>query len=173
MSREEKAEAASETSLFGWKLPVKSGIGERNNPRMGDCKKAFNKFLKEAAKNINRFPSHILNIARVANAVQCHSLLSGHCDCNVFRFSIVRNVKNITNAARIFDGRKDMKKYWGWRFLKPNVIFLNVLVPMNQVLYIANKAETELKVRMADLWLNCPTLKSPTPLTQFFIHCHI
>ena len=29
----------------------------------------------------------------IANAVQCHSLLSGHYDCNVLRFSIVRNVK--------------------------------------------------------------------------------
>ena len=29
------------------------------------------------------------NIARIANAVQCHSLLSGNKDCNNFRFSIV------------------------------------------------------------------------------------
>ena len=46
------------------------------------------------------------------------------------------------------------EKIWGRRFLKPNVKFLNALVPMNQVLYIANKAETELKVRMAEPWLN-------------------
>ena len=35
-----------------------------------------------------------LNMARSANAVQCHSLLSGHYDCNVFMFAIVRNVNN-------------------------------------------------------------------------------
>ena len=36
---------------------------------------------------------NIFNITRIANAVQRHSLLSGHYDCNVLRFSIVRNVK--------------------------------------------------------------------------------
>ena len=38
------------------------------------------------------------NIARTANAVQCHSLLSGHYDCNVLMFSIVRNVNNFTTS---------------------------------------------------------------------------
>ena len=37
---------------------------------------------------------NIFNITRIANAVQRHSLLSGHYDCNVLRFSIVRNVKS-------------------------------------------------------------------------------
>ena len=54
--------------------------------------------------NLHLFPPHTgswiksqqiffwSNIARIANAVQCHSLLSGRYDCNVLRFSIVRNV---------------------------------------------------------------------------------
>ena len=45
------------------------------------------------------------NIARIAYAVQCHSLLSGHYDCNVFRFSIVRYVNNfITSLGLPFEG---------------------------------------------------------------------
>ena len=58
--------------------------------------------------NLHLFPPHTgswiksqqiffwSNIARIANAVQCHSLLSGHYDWNVLRFSIVRNVDNFT-----------------------------------------------------------------------------
>ena len=38
------------------------------------------------------------NIARIANAVQCHSKLSGHNDCHEFWFSAVWNVNNITQA---------------------------------------------------------------------------
>ena len=34
----------------------------------------------------------ISNTNNVRIAVQCHSLLSGHYDCNILRFSIVRNV---------------------------------------------------------------------------------
>ena len=46
-------------------------------------------------------PSHTpasspTNFARIANTVQCHSFLSGHYDCNVLGFSIVRNVNNLT-----------------------------------------------------------------------------
>ena len=41
----------------------------------------------------------ILNIARIANAVQCHNLLSGNKDCHEFRFSIVRNVINVSNVT--------------------------------------------------------------------------
>ena len=43
---------------------------------------------------------NIFNITRIANAVQRHSLLSGHYDCNVLRFSIVRNVKYHQMAKR-------------------------------------------------------------------------
>ena len=42
------------------------------------------------------------NITRIANAVQCHSLLSSHNGCNVFLN--VRNVYNFTNVTSIFDG---------------------------------------------------------------------
>ena len=47
----------------------------------------------------------IENIAKIAKAVQCHSLLSGHYDCHALRFSIVRNVKNFTNSLGLpFEG---------------------------------------------------------------------
>ena len=36
------------------------------------------------------------NIARIANAVQCHSWLSGDKDCHEFRFSIVRIVISVS-----------------------------------------------------------------------------
>ena len=39
------------------------------------------------------------NIARIANAVQCHSLLSGNEDCQEFKFSIVRNVISVSNVS--------------------------------------------------------------------------
>ena len=39
------------------------------------------------------------------NAVQCHSLLSGHYDCNVLMFAIVRNVYNFaTSLGLSFEG---------------------------------------------------------------------
>ena len=41
------------------------------------------------------------NIARIANAVQCQSLLSGHHDCNVFMFSLVRNVNNFIESLEL------------------------------------------------------------------------
>ena len=37
-----------------------------------------------------------INIAKIANSAQCHSLLSGHYDWNVLIFSIVKNVNNFT-----------------------------------------------------------------------------
>ena len=38
-----------------------------------------------------------------------HSSLSGHCDCNVLRFSIVsKNVKHITNVTSIFDSLNEI-----------------------------------------------------------------
>ena len=39
--------------------------------------------------------------ARIVNALQCHSLLSGHYDCHDLRFSIVRNVKKKFNFSKI------------------------------------------------------------------------
>ena len=41
------------------------------------------------------------NIARIANAVQCQPLLSGHYDCNVFMFSLVRNVNNFIESLEL------------------------------------------------------------------------
>ena len=40
-----------------------------------------------------------LNIARIANAVQCQSLLSGNKDCNEFSFSIGRIVISVSNVS--------------------------------------------------------------------------
>ena len=52
---------------------------------------------------------HNSNIARIANAVQCHSLLSGLYDCNVLMCSIVRNVKNFTTSLGLsFEGATSM-----------------------------------------------------------------
>ena len=42
---------------------------------------------------------HEENIARIANAVQCHSLLSGNKDCHGFRFSIFRIVISVSNVT--------------------------------------------------------------------------
>ena len=39
-----------------------------------------------------RFQKPYKNIARIANAVQCHNQLSGNKDCHEFGFSIVRIV---------------------------------------------------------------------------------
>ena len=45
------------------------------------------------------------NIARMANTVQCHSLFSGHYDCDVFMFSIiVGNVNNLTTSLGLLRG---------------------------------------------------------------------
>ena len=46
-----------------------------------------------------------INIARIANAVQCHNKLSGNNDCHEFRFSIVRlviSVSNVTSPRIVF-----------------------------------------------------------------------
>ena len=40
----------------------------------------------------------LINIARIANAVQCHSQLSGDKDCNAFSFSNVRIV-SVSNVS--------------------------------------------------------------------------
>ena len=40
------------------------------------------------------------NITRIANAVQCHSQLSGHYDCHDLRFSIVGNINKFTTVHK-------------------------------------------------------------------------
>ena len=45
----------------------------------------------------------IKNIARIANAVQCHNQLSGNKDCHEFRFSIVRIVISVSNVTSLQD----------------------------------------------------------------------
>ena len=47
------------------------------------------------------------NIARIANAVQCHSLMSGHYDSNVLMFSIVRN-RQVDTGAINTNATKDL-----------------------------------------------------------------
>ena len=42
-------------------------------------------------------------MARIANAVQCHNLLSGNKDCHEFRFSIVKTVINVSNVPSLQD----------------------------------------------------------------------
>ena len=41
----------------------------------------------------------ILNIARIANAVQCHNLLSGNKDCHETRFPIVSIVISVSKIT--------------------------------------------------------------------------
>ena len=43
----------------------------------------------------------VSNIARIANAVHCHSCLSGNKDCHDFRFIIVRIVISVSNATSL------------------------------------------------------------------------
>ena len=43
------------------------------------------------------------NMARVANAVQCHSYLSGNKECHEFRFSIVRIVISVSIVISLQD----------------------------------------------------------------------
>ena len=43
------------------------------------------------------------NIARIANAVHCHNLLSDNNDCHEFRFSIVRIVISVSNVTSLQD----------------------------------------------------------------------
>ena len=45
----------------------------------------------------------MINIARIANAAQCHSLLSGNKDCHEFRFLIVRIVISVSNVTSLQD----------------------------------------------------------------------
>ena len=42
-----------------------------------------------------------INIARIANAVQCHNYLSNNKDCHKFRFSIVRIVVSVSNVTSL------------------------------------------------------------------------
>ena len=42
-------------------------------------------------------------IARIANAVQCHNLLSGNKDCHESRFSIVSFVISVSNIRSPYD----------------------------------------------------------------------
>ena len=42
-----------------------------------------------------------VNIARIANAVQCHNQLSDNKDCHDFRFSIVRIVISVSNVTSL------------------------------------------------------------------------
>ena len=54
------------------------------------------------------------NIARIANAVQCHNLLSNNKDCHEFRFSIVRIVNSVSNVKipRIVQKHENLPKIW-------------------------------------------------------------
>ena len=45
----------------------------------------------------------IENIARIANAVHCHSLLSGNKSCHEFMVSIVRIVISVSNVTSLQD----------------------------------------------------------------------
>ena len=72
--------------------------------------KGFNKH-KSSVDAIAIFESCI---ARIANAVHCHSWLSGSKDCHEFRFSIVTIVISVSNVSRIFKFSKIVKFVNNW-----------------------------------------------------------
>ena len=57
-------------------------------------------------------------MARIANAVHCHNLLSDYKDCHEFRFSIVRIVISVTNPRIVFvavvvsQKSENLRKLW-------------------------------------------------------------
>ena len=56
-------------------------------------------FVKSFTRPEFSGPKFYTNIARIANVVQCHSLLSGNRDCHEFRVSIVRIVFSVSNVT--------------------------------------------------------------------------
>ena len=48
-------------------------------------------------------PQYYGNIARIANAVQCHNWLSDNKDCHGFRFSIIRIVISVSKVTSLWD----------------------------------------------------------------------
>ncbi len=67
--------------LLSCQVTAKNGSQPHNSPRL----RCYNK-----------------NIARIANAVQCHNWLSGNNDCHEFRFSIVRIVISVAMGDNPF-----------------------------------------------------------------------
>ena len=63
----------------------------------------------QQSQNIGLRSTYILNIARIANAVQCHSWLSGNKDCHEFRFSILRIVISVSIVTSLQDCFKIVK----------------------------------------------------------------
>ena len=53
------------------------------------------------------------NIARIANAVHCHSWLSGNKNCHEFRFSIVRIVISVSIVTSLQDYLVSQVRYVG------------------------------------------------------------
>ena len=50
-----------------------------------------------------KFLASFQNIARIANAVHCHSLLSGNKNCHEFKFSTDRIVMSVSNVTSLYD----------------------------------------------------------------------
>ena len=98
------------------------------------------------------------NIARIANAVQCHSLLSGNKDCHEFRFSIVRIVISVSNVTSLFKMASQclsVREVGGWVGML--VFFGKVMSPLHSdqmaqsqvsrvAVCISNK-------RLSEMWL--------------------
>ena len=53
------------------------------------CRKSLKMPKIKKSQKSPKMPKMTQNIAKISNAVQCHSLLSGNKDCKDFRFSIV------------------------------------------------------------------------------------
>ena len=67
------------------------------------------------------------NIARIANAVHCHTWLSGNKDCHEFRFSIVRIVISVSIATSLQDCLVSQNLLWRLKLAKIERLLLYVL----------------------------------------------
>ena len=69
--------------------------------------------------------SNTTNIARIANAVQCQSFLSGNYNCNVM-FSIVKNVNNFRTSLglKVFSKCICRCLFVGWIMFSHHSCFL-------------------------------------------------
>ena len=93
-------------SVMLWRLWL-SSKGQTMSPIELFCTAKKTKTKK--GKQLKRWKA---NIARIANAVQCHNWLSGNNDCHEFWFSIVRIVIGVSNVTSLQDCLFNCKNCW-------------------------------------------------------------
>ena len=87
---------------FHWRIP-KSRINNLDSSLEGLYLYIFQNNIKKCWKgDPERLKALVMkNIAGIANAVQCHSWLSGNKDCHKFRLSIVRIVISVPKVTSL------------------------------------------------------------------------